>query len=89
MRSPFRPAIFAQSSGLLVFGRSSFSCDHRVDGRGDAAVPSRVRRRDGEVGRQVLLEDVAGGRAIGSVDLDLHVEAAGPQDRGIDQVRAV
>src|SRR5207244_3703378 len=25
MRSPLRPAIFAQSSGLLVFGRSSFS----------------------------------------------------------------
>ncbi len=63
--------------------------DHLVDGRGDAAVPSRVRRRDGEVGRQVLLEDVAGGRAIGPVDLDLHVEAAGPQDRGIDQVRPV
>jgi hypothetical protein len=39
--------------------------------------------------RQVLPEDIAGGRAIGSVDLDLHVEAAGPQDRGIDQVRAV
>jgi hypothetical protein len=39
----------------------------------DTAMPSCFRCRNGQIVRQVLLEDVAGGRAIGSVEPDLHV----------------
>ena len=39
--------------------------------------------------RQVLGEDVARRLGVGPLDLDLHVEAAGPQDRRVDHVLAV
>ena len=42
-----------------------------------------------QVGGEVLAEDVAGGLGVGPLDLDLHVEAAGPQDRRVDHVLAV
>ena len=45
--------------------------------------------RHGEIGREVLVEDVAGGGTIWAVDLDLHVEAARPQDGRIDEIRPV
>src|SRR5205823_10799673 len=62
---------------------------HRVDRRLDATVPPRLRRRDGKVTRHVLVEDVGSGRSIGPVDLDLHVEAAGPQDGRIEEIGPV
>ena len=52
-------------------------------------MPPRLRRGDGKVTRHVLVEDVGGGRPIGPVDLDLHVEAAGPQDGRIEEIGPV
>ena len=42
-----------------------------------------------QAGVQVLLEDVAGGLGVGPLDLDLHVEPARTQDRGVDHVLTV
>lgn len=38
---------------------------------------------------EVLAEDVLGGLGVGTFDLDLHVQAAGAQDGGVDHVLAV
>src|SRR6267142_5002380 len=61
---------------------------HGGDGGGDvAAAGLGLGERD--VGGEVLGEDVAGGRAIGPLDLDLHVEPPGAEDGRIDEVLAV
>ena len=166
MRSPFLPEIFAQSSGFVVFGRSSCSLnscaidamrslvrmpggspeiwrliasffaahdvlDHGARGevleehdllvtvlirdleesvllvvgvhRLDRALDHRLHSLRGvtaaevanfvgverQVGREVTPEDLRGRPLVGPLDLDLHVEAARPQDRGVDEVFAV
>ena len=166
MRSPLRPEIRAQSSGLVVFGRSSFSLNssrtdssmsairtpssperdralhrlllgavddvlqhraarevlevedlalalgvrdleelvllvlrvHRLDRLLDDAAHDRLRIRsvlprrvlaERQVRRQVLGEDLQRAQLLGPVHLDLQIEAAGPQHRGIDQILAV
>src|SRR4029453_2358504 len=50
--------------------------DHGGDGGGGVA-PAGRRLGEGDVGGEVLGEDVGGGGAIRALDLDLHVEAAG------------
>src|SRR5262249_23879764 len=55
--------------------------DHGGDGGGGVA-PAGLRLGEGDVGGDVLGEDVGGGGAIGALDLDLHVEAAGAEDGG-------
>ena len=42
-----------------------------------------------QVGGQVAGEDLLGRRLVRALDLDLHVEAAGTQDRRVDEVLAV
>ena len=44
---------------------------------------------DGQVVGEVPPEDLRRGLGVGSVDLDLHVQSPGPQDRRVDQVLAV
>src|SRR5712664_2818790 len=61
--------------------------DHLLDGGGDVA--AGLALGEGDVGGEVLLEDVGGRGAVGPLDLDLHVQAAGAQDRGVDEVLAV
>src|SRR5688572_15709127 len=64
--------------------------DHRVDG--GLRVPAvllRLGRRDGDLRRHVLLEDVIGRLLVRPLDLDLHVQAAGPQDGRVDQILPV
>src|SRR5262244_2067512 len=52
-------------------------CDHAVDGRLDVAgVLAQLGVVDGQLRRQVLLEDVYGSGGVWTLDLDLHVEAA-------------
>src|SRR5438309_8605403 len=77
------PVFFAQRVHGL-HGRG----DHGGDGAGDVGAP-RLRFREGNVGRQVLGEDVGGGAAVGALDLDLHVEPAWAQDGRVDEVLAV
>src|SRR5207244_6968217 len=77
------PVFFAQRVHGL-HGRG----DHGGDGAGDVGAP-RLRFREGNVGRQVLGEDVAGGAAVGALDLDLHVEPTRAQDGRVDEVLAV
>ena len=166
MRSPFFPEIFAQSSGLVVFGRSSCSrnswriessrscggdallaaidltldrqllrpphdvldhgargevleeedllvavlvgdleeavgvvdgvhaVDRVVDHAASTAFPGRrgCWSRSSAIGRSAVRywrEDLASPLLVGPLDLDLHVEAAGAQDRGVDEVLAV
>jgi hypothetical protein len=66
--------------------------DGFVDHPEDGLVPVTTAQRldqvlvDREAVREVAGEDVCGGRLVGSLDLDLHVEAAGPQDRRVDEV---
>src|SRR5207249_9676388 len=61
--------------------------DLRPDGAlGLAAELARLGLGDRDLSRQVLLKDVAGGAAIRPLDLDLHVEAARPQDGRVDEV---
>src|SRR5439155_23834011 len=47
--------------------------DHRGHRAGDIGAP-RLGFGEGDVGGQVLGEDVGGGAAVGALDLDLHVE---------------
>src|SRR5713226_1672864 len=61
--------------------------DHLLDGGGDVA--AGLTLGEGDVGGEVLLEDVGGRGAVGPLDLDLHVQAPGAQDRGVDEVLAV
>src|SRR5207248_9584809 len=61
--------------------------DHLLDGRGDAAAGRALG--EGDVGREVLAEDVGGRPAVGPLDLDLHVQPAVPQDGRVDEVLAV
>src|SRR5690554_4136499 len=71
---------------------------HRVDGDADHLLDQRLRvaadfpelglvQGDGVV--QVDAEDLAGGRRVRPVDLDLHVQAPGSEDRRVDQVLPV
>ena len=53
------------------------------------ACSARSSACSGRRNAQVLREDVASGLSVGALDLDLHVEATGPQDRGVDHVLAV
>src|SRR6267142_1661462 len=62
--------------------------DHGGDGAGDIGAP-RLGFGEGDVGGQVLGEDVGGGAAVGALDLDLHVEPAGAEDGRVDEVLAV
>ena len=43
----------------------------------------------GQLRGQVLLEDVPGCVGVGAFDADLHIESAGAQDRGVDEILAV
>ena len=64
--------------------------DHAGDGHLHVArVPVDLVRVDRNDGVQVLRHDVLGLLGGRPLDLDLHVEPAGPQDRGVDQVLAV
>src|SRR5712692_4000928 len=64
--------------------------DHAVEGGLDvAAVGLELGLVDRQLGGHVLVEDVDGGALVGALDLDLHVEAAGAQDGGVDEVLPV
>src|SRR5262249_37006600 len=68
---------------------------HGLDGGGDdgggggGVAPAGLRLGEGDVGGEVLGEDVSGGAAVGPLDLDLHVEAAGAEDGRVDEVLAI
>src|SRR5499426_746445 len=62
--------------------------DHRADRGRDVAAP-RLGLRERNVRGEVLGEDVCRRRAVGALDLDLHVEPAGAQDGRVDQILAV
>src|SRR5437667_198816 len=62
--------------------------DHGGDDGGGVAAAG-FGLGEGDVGGEVLGEDVGGGAAVGPLDLDFHVEAAGAQDGRIDEVLAV
>src|SRR5258705_5338798 len=62
--------------------------DHGGDGAGDIGAPG-LGFGEGDVGGQVLGEDVGGGAAVGALDLDLHVEPAGAEGGRVDEVLAV
>src|SRR5258705_3913114 len=62
--------------------------DHGGDGAGDIGAPG-LGFGEGDVGGEVLGEDVGGGAAVGALDLDLHVEPAGAEDGRVDEVLAV
>src|SRR4051794_12660705 len=75
--------------GLGVHPRDG-ALDHRRHGRlAAAAVLTEILFVQRQVGREVLREDVLRGFRVRALDLDLHVEAAGPQDRRVDHVLAV
>src|SRR5438270_206492 len=44
---------------------------------------------EGEIGLEVTAEDLPSRGLVGALDLDLHVEAAGTEDGGVDEVLAV
>src|SRR6185503_7761554 len=79
-----------QEAVLLAEGvhRLDRGTDHRGDGAGDVAAAS-LGLGEGDIGGEVLGEDLRGRGAIGALDLDLHVEPAGAQDGRIDEVLAV
>src|SRR5437879_807288 len=62
--------------------------DHGGDDGGGVAAAG-FGLGEGDVGGEVLGEGVGGGAAVGPLDLDFHVEAAGAQDGRIDEVLAV
>src|SRR5206468_447913 len=62
--------------------------DHGADGAGNVAARS-LGLGERDVRREVLGEDVRGAAAIGTLDLDLHVEPAGAEDGRVDEVLAV
>src|SRR6266536_4631584 len=75
-----------------------FEAVHLVDGGLDhagegglhvAAVGPELGRVDRQVGGHVLVEDIDGGALVGALDLDVHIEAAGAQDGGVDEVLPV
>src|SRR5215472_3234197 len=79
-------AVFLAEVVHLLHRRS----DHALDGRLDvAAVLAQLGVVDGQLRRQVLLEDVHGGGGVRTLDLDLHVEAAGTKDGRVDEVLAI
>ena len=64
--------------------------DHRLDAQ--RPVTTELREIVGvhrKIYCQVLTEDVLCRFGVGALDLDLDVEAAGPQDRGVDHVLTV
>src|SRR3954447_17996183 len=64
--------------------------DHRRDGcLAAAAVLADILVVQRQLGHEVLREDVLRGLCVRPLDLDLHVETTGPQDRGVDHVLAV
>ena len=64
--------------------------DHRLDGQGTVAGELvEVIGVDRQVLGQILREDVLRGFGVGAFDLDLHVQAARPQDGRVDHVLAV
>jgi hypothetical protein len=78
----------------VLLGLGVHPLDRRRDhaGHGRVAVATELGDIVGvqrQVGGEVLGEDVAGRLGVGALDLDLHVEAAGPQDRGVDHVLPV
>src|SRR4029450_12091062 len=65
--------------------------DHALDALGGVAATElgHLVGVEGQVGGQVAGEDLGGGVLVGPLDLDLHVQPAGPQDGRVDQVLPV
>ena len=64
--------------------------NHRLDGPlRRLTVLGQVELVQRQVRSEVLAEDVTGALGIGTLDLDLHVEPARSQDRGVDHVFTV
>src|SRR6266550_504724 len=80
-----------QEAVLVVTGVHAVHCriDHHLD---RLRSPARLRGfvlGDRQVLSEVAAEDLARRSLVGTLDLDLHVEATGPEDRRVDQILAV
>ena len=73
----------------IAYMRSTAADDHPLDRLLRPAVLAGLVVGDREVGGEVLAEDLGRALLVGPLDLDLHVEATRPQDRGVDEVLAV
>ena len=78
-------------SSVSEYIRSTIALDHRVDAVALRLPPNSARSSSwiGSVSVEVLGEDVLRRLGVRPLDLDLHVEPAGPQDRRVDHVLAV
>src|SRR6266699_2815077 len=80
-----------QEAVLVVTRVHAVHCriDHHVDRLRPPACLRGLVLGDRQVLTEVAAEDLARRVLVGTLDLDLHVEATGPEDRRVDEVLAV